>query len=247
MQGERRKHGGSALDRPCLFAAAALAAVSLLASEAAGLPDQSAAAKGMFFAKKHNCVKAVPLLGKVVLNEGERRVVTLRLAPLRASGSAPDRAPRAPRARAEPPTTTWLGFRYYGVVLPQFLMNAVADGGRTMVVPGGALTYTTTTANDLEVTVALGYLSFRMGGTPFKPHGEPDTEWELTRSTLQALTATVDLMWGFRLDQAGVATFRLGGAVGVGWMFSGDLFRTQVYPKSGKPGDPSTYVECNGP
>ncbi len=175
---------------------------------------------------------------KVVLNEGERRVIVLRLPPSTAS-SGP-----APRPAAAP--TSWLGVRYYGVVVPKFVMNLVADGGRNLVVPGGALTFTTR-ASDAEVTFALGYLSYRMGDTPFKPHGEPDTEWELDSSTLQAFTATVDLMWRFPIDAAGNVTFRVGGAAGFGWMALGDLYRVQVYPPKGVPGDPSTYVPCIGP
>lgn len=172
---------------------------------------------------------------KVVLNEGERRVVALRL--------DPDTPPPPPPPKRP---TSWLGARYYGAVLPKFVMNIVADGGRTLAVPGGAFTFTTQ-ASDAEITVALGYLSFRMGDTPVKPHGAPDTEWELTKSNLQALTATVDLMWSFRLDATGDVAFRIGGAAGVGWMFLGDLERVQSYPKSGKPGDPSTYAKCVGP
>ena len=103
-------------------------------------------------------------------------------------GRAPrDRAP-APtdRARTHPPAeakagplpTSWLGVRYYGVVIPKFVMSFVADGGRNLVVPGGALTFTRQVNDGLEVTAALGYLSFRMGDTPFKGHGDPDTDWE---------------------------------------------------------------------
>jgi hypothetical protein len=97
------------------------------------------------------------------------------------------------------------------------------------------------------VTFALGYLSYRMGQTPFKPHGEPDTEWEDDTSSLQALTATVDLMWSFPLDAAGDVSFRVGGAAGLGWMFLGDYYRVQTYPADGKIGDPSTYLLCKGP
>jgi hypothetical protein len=183
------------------------------------------------------------LRSTVVLNEAERRVVVLRLA-VDASAAKPG-ARGGPRPRAAAPTS-WLGARYYGVILPRFVMNIVADGGRTLPVPGGAFTFTTQ-AGDAEVTVALGYLSYRMGWTPFKPHGEPDTEWEDDSSSLQALTATVDLMWRFPLDAAGDVAFRVGGAVGFGWMFLGDLYRVQTYPANGKPGDPSTYLLCQGP
>ena len=111
-------------------------------------------------------------------------------------------------------------------------------------VEGEPLPYAPT---DAEVTVALGYLSYRMADTPFKPRGEPDTEWEWIGSNLSALTATVDLMWSWPLDDAGHAHFRLGGAAGVGLMFAGQMNRVQSYPKNGKPGDPWTYLKCNGP
>jgi hypothetical protein len=172
---------------------------------------------------------------RIVLNEGERRVITLHLLDVE-----PDKPAAAPRS------THWLGARYYGVVIPKFVMNMLADGGRTLVVPGGAFTFTTQ-ATDAEITLGLGYLSYRMGQTPIKPHGEPDTEWELMSSTLQGLTFTVDLMWSFNLDAEGKVAFRVGGAAGVGWMFLGDLYRVQSYPASGKPGDPASYLACKGP
>jgi hypothetical protein len=177
---------------------------------------------------------------KVTLNEGERRVIVLRLPPTVEPKKKKVVLPR------EPAPTSWLGVRYYGVIIPKFVMNFVADGGRNLVVPGGAFTFTTQ-ASDAEVTVGLGYLSYRMGDTPFKPHGEPDTEWEITSSTLQAITATVDLMWSFPLDTARQVNFRIGGSAGFGWMFLGDLSRIQSYPADLMPGDPSTYLKCKGP
>lgn len=175
---------------------------------------------------------------KVVLTEGERRIVVLRLEPEEA------RPKKSARDGARP--TSWLGARYYGVVIPRFVMNIVADGGRSLPVPGGGLTFTTQ-ASDAEITVGLSYLSYRMGDTPMKPKGQPDTEWEMTSSTLQALVAGVDLMWSFPLDDAGTVSFRIGGGAGVGWMFLGDLRRVQSYPKDGQPGDPRTYAKCAGP
>jgi hypothetical protein len=175
----------------------------------------------------------------VVLHEGERRVVVLDLA---LSNKPPARLRRPPK-RAP---TSWLGVRYYGAVIPQAVMNLIADGGRNLVVPGGAFTFTTQ-AGDAQLTLGLGYLSYRMDQTPFKPHGEPDTEWEFVGSSLQAFTATVDLMWAFPLDQADHVSFKIGGSVGLGWMALGDMTRVQSYPANLMPGNPANYLPCKGP
>jgi hypothetical protein len=186
---------------------------------------------------------------EVVLNEGERRVVALHLARLVVGTAAKKGGGKKGAAGPGAAPTNWLGVRYYGAVIPKFVMNIVADGGENLVVPGGAITFTTLTS-DVELTVALGYVSYRMGNTLFKPHGAPDTAWELDSSTLQALTATVDLMWSFPLGQSGVS-FRIGGAAGVGWMFLGDLYRVQTYPANLTPGlvtpNPTAYLPCKGP
>jgi hypothetical protein len=131
-------------------------------------------------------------------------------------------------------------------VIPRFALNLVADGGTNVVVPGGAFTFTARTSGP-ELTVALGYLSYRMGDTPFKPRGAPDTEWEFIGSSMQAFTATLDVMWAFPLDAAERVSFRVGGSVGLGWMALGDMTRVHVYPANGVPGDPSTYMKCLGP
>jgi hypothetical protein len=182
-----------------------------------------------------------PLADTLTLREGERRVVVLALEPSGAHASGDDDARPASAA-----PTDWLGFRYYGVVIPRFVMRLVADGGTNLVVPGGAFTYTTRTKR-ADLTFALGYLSYAMGATPFKPHGQPDTEWELVGSTLQGFTASVEMLWTFPMDAAERASFRIGGALGFGWMALGDMTRVQSYPATGMPGDPATYLPCRGP
>lgn len=176
-----------------------------------------------------------PFRDKLVLTERERRVVTLRLEPL---------APPEPPKRPIP--TTWIGARYRGLIIPRFLFNTFADGGTNLLVPGGALTVTTA-ASDTDVVVSLGYFSYRMGETPFKAKGTPDTEWEHVSSDLHALTLSIDLLWSFPLNASKTWLFRVGGGAGVGWTFLGDIRRNQVYPKSGKPGDPANYTKCKGP
>lgn len=174
---------------------------------------------------------------KVVFNERARRTLRVHLEPL---------TPKAPRAVAEPSSPTWLGVRYRGVIIPKFVMNAVAEGGRSLAVPGGGITLTVPSGG-VDVVISLGYLSYRMADAPFKPKGTPDTEWELISSDLQALTASVDLLWSIPLDARKAWLFRIGGGIGAGWTFLGDMYRTQAYPANGKAGDPYTYLPCKGP
>jgi hypothetical protein len=174
---------------------------------------------------------------KLVFNERERRTVRVHFE---------STAAKKPRVAAASATPTWLGLRYRGAVIPKFVMNAVAEGGRSLVVPGGGITLTVPSGG-VDVVISLGYLSYRMSNAPFKPKGTPDTEWELVSSDLQALTASVDLLWSVPLDASNRWTFRVGGGLGAGWTFLGDLRRTQAYPANGKMGDPYTYLPCNGP
>jgi len=184
---------------------------------------------------------------KVVLGEGERRVVAVRLEP---KGSpvveGPDTAETPRPARTEKAPKNWIGGRFRGITVPQFVMNFFGDGGTTVFAPGGVFTFTTATS-DADVVIGLGYASYRMGATPYKPKGTPPTEWEILESDLMALYATVDLIWSVPLDDAGRWSFRFGGGVGVGWTFAGDLYRTQAYLPDGAPDDPSALVKCEGP
>ena len=171
-----------------------------------------------------------------MLNEGERRVITLRL-----ESSTPPPAPPPPK---DP--SLWLGVRYRGAIIPKFLMNAFADGGTNVIAPGGAFTVTTR-SGDVDVVLSLAYMHYPMADTPFKGKGTPDTEWEFIASDLHALLATVDLVWSIPMNQAKSWLFRVGLGAGVGYSFYGDLRRVQAYPKNGKPGDPWTYRKCKGP
>jgi hypothetical protein len=177
------------------------------------------------------------LRDKLVLNEGEKRTVKLRLEPL---------GPAKPSAPGKLANATWLGARYRGVMIPRFLMNIAAEGGRFLVVPGAALTLTVP-SGDVDVMVSLGYLNYRMGETPFKPKGRPDTEWEIISSDLQALSATLDLLWTIPLDAAGRFSFRIGGGVGVGYTFAGDLYRTQAFPSNFSRAIPTPTRSATGP
>jgi len=186
----------------------------------------------------------LPFHQELLLREGETRVVPVVLAPRAGPAAAPSTRPGAkgdPAGRRD-----WLGARFRGVLLPQFLMNVVAEGGTTIFVPGGGLTYTRRTEGP-DLAIGVQYAAYQMGPTAFRPHGTPETEWEIVESTLHTTIATADLMWRVPLDARETVELRLGAGVGVGIAFAGDLFRWQSYPTEGAGQDPGLWEKCRGP
>ena len=181
---------------------------------------------------------------KVVVGEGERKVVKIKL---EREGPPGEGAGEAKSSSPAPGQRKWIGVRYRGYVIPKFVMNWFGDGGKTLAVPGAALSFTTPVANDLDLVVSLNWASYGMGPTPFKGKGTPDTEYELVESSLQSLGATVDLLWNFPLDDAKKWSFRLGGGAGIGVAF-GNLTRNQAYPATKDAlADPYSWQKCAGP
>ena len=175
----------------------------------------------------------------ITLEERERRVVTLDLAPL-GSSAAPGPAVPSKEPRL------WLGAAYRGYVIPRFAMNIFGDGGRTLIAPGGAVSLVRPSGN-LDITFTLGYAAFFLSPTPFKPRGTPDTEYEIVEADLSSLQASFELVWNIPLDRRQRFRFRIGGGIGVGYTFLGGLSRTQAYPPGFLPADPYTYRPCTAP
>lgn len=175
---------------------------------------------------------------KLVLAEGERRVLELRL----------PRKPKPPPAvlpgGGRP--TTWLGARFRGFLMPKFMVNTVFDGGSTLFAPGAGLTLQTK-AGDALLVFSAAYANYRATEMPIKPVGTPDTEWEIVESDIQTLFATMDILLTKDFDSEGKWSGRIGVGVGVGWMFHGNLYRTQAYPTKTSGDDPYLYAKCNGP
>ncbi len=175
---------------------------------------------------------------KLVLVEGERKVLDVRL--VRKAKVL------APKSSGPTKPTTWLGARFRGFLMPKALVNTVFDGGATLFAPGGGLTLETK-AGDATIVFSAAYANYRATEMPIKPLRTPDTDYEIVESDLQALFATVDILWNKELDSAGKWFGRLGFGVGVGWMFYGGLYRTQAYPTKTSGDDPYLYAKCNGP
>lgn len=176
---------------------------------------------------------------KLVLAEGERHVLELRL---RRKAKPP--APKKPSVDEGP--TTFLGARFRGYLMPKPIVNAVYEGGATLFAPGGGLTVETHVGGAVLIFSAA-YANYRVPEMPIKPKGAPDTDYEIVESDLQALFATMDILYNKPLDDAGHWSFRIGVSFGVGWMFYGNLYRTQAYPTKQSGSDPYLYAKCKGP
>ncbi len=181
---------------------------------------------------------------EITLAEGERLVRPLKLD--KAPPKKPVRKKKNKRKRRRPGDGPWFGARGRGYAIPGVVWKVFGEGGATVLAPGAALTLTNET-DDADLMFSLGYASYALGPTPFKPKDAPDTDWEIIESDLHAAYATVEIAWRDSLNDDGTWEYFWGVGAGVGWTFAGNITRTQAYPPNLVPGDPSTYEKCRGP
>jgi hypothetical protein len=179
----------------------------------------------------------------VTLAEGEHLV-----RPLKLLESPPKPTKRRAEAsdRPSPSDGAWFGLRGRGYVVPSFMWRMFGEGGRTVMAPGGALTWTNE-MSDADLMLSLGYASYGVGPTPFKGKDAPDTDWEIIESDLHAAYLTTELSWRTPLSEDRSWEFFWGGGIGIGWTFAGNIKRTQAFPLDLRPGDPYNYQKCAGP
>ncbi|KYG05648.1 hypothetical protein BE21_39400 [Sorangium cellulosum] len=162
-------------------------------------------------------------------------------------------APTPPARRKQ--RNVWLGAGFRGFFVPQVMFELFGEGGRHAFFPGGDVSLSTRLGRRFDLVFSVAYARFRLQETPFLPNGHPDTDYEIIESDLQALQADARLVWNIPLDRDERFAFRVGAGLGVGWMFMGELYRTQAYPGDAVPGDQSTFVpgdpyrykKCRGP
>ncbi len=141
----------------------------------------------------------------------------------------------------------FVGLRYRHTILPKFLINLFVDGGPSVVsIPGFGIE-ASKRRDGFEMIGALTYQNWGMDPFPFKGKNESDYAYEIAQSQIKMLNATADFLWSSKLSGQELQ-FQYGLTAGIGVVW-GDLIHQQARPANGgdSPGNPSTYVPCQGP
>jgi hypothetical protein len=149
----------------------------------------------------------------------------------------------------EDPETRYyfLGLRYRGTIVPQFLENLFVDEGGTV--------YSNTFGIELDMRKGgqsmipwIVYQDYSMGDTLFHQKGQSiiPGNYSVVNSSIKMLTIGLDELWSAPIDQAHHWDFEFGFGVGVGFVF-GDLINNWVHEDMNGPLVASTgthYSKC---
>lgn len=138
----------------------------------------------------------------------------------------------------------FFGARYRGTLIPQFLVNAFAQGGGTFFSNMAALELDI--RKDGHSTMPwLAFANYGFGNTLFESNGSNGTgpefagNWTVVNSSLNAIYAGLDELWSAPLDEAHHWDFEYGFGVGLGIIF-GQLKNNWVY------GNPNGNLTATG-
>lgn len=140
-------------------------------------------------------------------------------------------------------TYRFVGARYRGIIVPKFMQNLFADGGRTVYVHAFGPEFAIR-KDGFEYNLSPWLALYSMKDTPFKGSSDGIDAWEIIRAKIQVLYLTSDFMWSHEFTPEFALNYGVGAGFGIVF---GDLFRTQAYPRNGSPDDPASYVKCNAP
>ena len=159
------------------------------------------------------------------------------------TASAKPEPPPPPAADAHDPTELlgkryyYLGLRYRGTVLPQFLINAFVDGGGTVYANSIGLELDMHKDN-FSFIPSVMYMDYNSGDMVFLQKGKDANligNYTVVNSSLKTLYLSVDLLWDVPINKS--IEFEYGVGLGAGVVF-GDLENTWVkYDPNGNLSD----------
>jgi hypothetical protein len=138
-------------------------------------------------------------------------------------------------------TYRFVGLRYRGIIVPKFMQNLFAEGGRTVYVNGFGPEFAIR-KDGFEYNLSAWFGLYNMKDTAFKGKSDPEQAWEIISANMTILYLTSDFLWSHEFTPEVALNYGLG--AGLGFVF-GSLNRTQSYPtKAGQ--NPNDYAKCSG-
>jgi hypothetical protein len=148
-------------------------------------------------------------------------------------------------------TYYFVGFRWRDVIVPKFMLNIFADGGRTLNAPMAGPEFTMR-KNHMEYDFALQVADYGFAPFLFKGKSDPDAGYELVASTMKMILLNVDILYEIPLEKkenrTGRISLLIGGGIGVGFV-AGNMYRSQAYPNTAgaDPNKPDQWSACRVP
>ncbi len=145
----------------------------------------------------------------------------------------------------EDPTKRYyfIGLRYRGDIIPQFMLNMFVNGGQTLY--SNSIGVEADLRHDgFSLIPALTYTEYSTGDIVFSQKGKDPSDagnWSLVNSGLKGIYASADLLWSVHI--ANHWEFEYGAEFGLGVIF-GDLEDNWVFPTHGTQVSPTNYTAC---
>jgi len=158
-----------------------------------------------------------------------------------AKGAESDAAANAASSPVEEKGVTYrfVGLRYRGLIVPQFMESAFgADGGATVYANNFGPEFIIRKDN-FEYNISLTYTSYAFDATPFKAKSDGEDAWELVTSEIKVIYLGVDFLWSHPFNEKFALNYGMGAALGIVF---GDLHRVQAYQDAN-----GAYQPCVAP
>jgi hypothetical protein len=138
----------------------------------------------------------------------------------------------------------FLGARYRAVLIPTFVQQLFADGGKTLLAHTPGLEFAIR-KDGFEYNLFAQFGIYNASDVPFKGSTDENIAWEIIDLDYQILTLGSDFMWSTD-DFAPGLSLTYGAGAGLGVVF-GSLTRTQAFPEDPNDlGNPDNYSRCEG-
>jgi hypothetical protein len=151
------------------------------------------------------------------------------------TGAASDSSPVEQQGK----TYRFVGLRYRPIIVPTFILNLFADGGRTVVVHSFGPEFAIR-KDGFEYNLSAWLAFYSMKDTGFKGKSDDQLAWEIVSASTKILYLTSDFMWTHQFSPEVGLNYGMGAGLGIVF---GDLHRNQSSPTvTGQ--NPNDYAKC---